>query len=109
MKVKDLIAKLQKVDPDLDVIIEPGIDVSDAEYTPYPAYRVLHDDISPITFRVDEAQSNRESVNDSWDEDWIECFYDNYINPVDRKKVLVISSPEFKYGTTEEEESTEFK
>jgi hypothetical protein len=109
MKVKDLIQKLQKVDPELDIIIEPGIDISDAEYNPYSAYEVLFGYISPITFRFSEAQSSRESAGDSLEEDDIECSYDAYDDPVDKKRVLVISSPEFKYGTTEDEESDEFK
>ncbi len=109
MKVKDLIKKLMLVDPELDVILETEIDCMDSEITPYPAYNVYMGEISPITFRYANAQSNRETESDSFDEDWVRFGYDGWKDPIDSKKVLVISSPEFKYGTREKEESDEFK
>lgn len=106
MKVKELIAKLQKVDPELDAIIEPYIDAYDTEYGPYCAYDVLFNkNIAPITFRYSQAESNRKTENDFLDEVDYDCFTDS----IDKKKVLVISSPELKNGTTEEEEDPEFK
>lgn len=106
MKVKELIQKLETFDPELDIIIEPGIDPYDGEYGIYNAYDVINGNISPITFTYAEAQSNRQSVEDDPDDDdndYIQYDYDWIKDPIDRKKVLVISSPEFKDGVSEKE------
>jgi len=100
--VKELLKKLSKYDPDMEVIIEPNIDCMDAEMYGQQAYDVLSAEIEPITLYVSEAQSSRDQ-GDSPEEDYIEYAFDAFIDPLDKKKVLVISTPALKYGAKEDD------
>lgn len=79
MKVKELIAKLSLVDPELDVVVEPNLEVNP-------------NDLQPVTFYMHETDH-----------------YDEGSDEEVTVKVLALSSPSWKYGITEEEEAEEFK
>lgn len=97
--VKELIAKLQKCDPNLPISIEPLIACTDSEINSEIAYNAIHNKLDDITLYITEAQSNRDP-GDSFNEDYIEYSFAPYgwIDPIDTKKLLIISSPILKYG-----------
>lgn len=96
--VRELIEILQKYDQDLPVIIEPLLDYKDCETSWDQAYFLIQDqkNISPLILRVGEAQSSRDP-GDSSDSDYIEYGFNQWIDPIDKKLTLIISSPAFKY------------
>lgn len=109
--LKQLIEKLQSlvksgVDPKIPVILEHNIDRCDTmeSYGVFNACKLFSDEgQDPITFRYAEAQESL-SISDPYD---IKYAYDCWKHlpkfNMNEKKVLVLSSPSYKYGTEESE------
>lgn len=99
--VKELIEKLQEYDQDLPVIIDDALHADMNDLDGFHASDFFPETkIEPITLYLSEAQSNRESLNDLLDEDYIEYSFDEYQDSpeeplIDKKTCLVISSPAF--------------
>jgi hypothetical protein len=91
MKIKDLIAKLQKFDQNLEVVIEPSIDSIDNESNPDKAVDAYQGSLKSILCRIGLAQKDDEENY---------CF-DSFEKSDTDKKVLIISDEYFKYGEGE--------
>jgi hypothetical protein len=109
--IKELIDLLtcagKKLGYNMPVILEPNIDCIDADYGPFPAFDVINNDIDSLFLSVKEAQRGVEL--DGYPPDDVEelevAYYDYWdseeVPESDKKKVLCISSPAFKYGAEE--------
>lgn len=107
--IKELISLLaqagNKIGYDMPVILEPNVN---AEYGLFAAYDVINDKIDDLFLDIREAQRGTESrQSDSSDDkenyEEVVTYYDYWkseeIPESDKKKVLCISSPAFKYGS----------
>lgn len=90
-KVRDLIAKLQEYDLDLEVVIEPNIDYQDADSMHEQAHGAITNKLSPIVLRTAHAQR-------SDDDDTTLYAFDTWEVSDNDKKVLVVSSQSLKHG-----------
>ncbi len=109
--LEQLIEKLQSlvksgVDPKIPVILEYILDDSDLPKEDYGIFNSQNffskDGQDPITFRYAGVQEfiNSENDSDRWHhyDEWLDIpEYD-----LNKKKVLVLSSPSYKYGTQED-------
>lgn len=98
--VLQLIEKLQTYDPNLEVTIEPSIDCVDADIGDQMACDIIDGSTPNILLRVSQAQSYQFSPDDGCeeDEDDKDFGFDIFVEPTDKKDVLVISSEALKYG-----------
>jgi hypothetical protein len=81
--VKDLIERLSKYHPDMQVVLETD-DLAQL------AYDAVHNSLPSILVSPTEAQSSRDE-GDSFAEMYIEYDFDFYEDPVDKKTVLMLS------------------
>ena len=101
MTIRDLINKLSKAGDklgyDMPVIIEHNIDCRDADGDLFTAWDVLNNDIPDIMLRTTEAQSAMDEGNEM-------AYFDYYgkESVLNKKTVLCITWPAFKYGDEED-------
>jgi hypothetical protein len=96
MKVKDLIANLSKCDQEMDIILEPVIDHTDDTSSCYLPGDIIDGNLPELGLRYEIVQLG--------DDDGDECAYfgDEFEDPILVKKVVVLSSTQFKYGSGED-------
>lgn len=90
--VRQLIEKLSKYNQDLEVILEPCIDVQDSERAGFIAYESKDNNSADILLRESLVQ---------YDDGYDSYLFDGFEPQSSDKKVLIISSGDLKYGDGE--------
>jgi len=102
MKVKELIAKLQKYDQDTDIILEHNIDEQDAEIGCYIPWDIINGDLPNLGLRNEEVNTFKE-IDPYTGEEREMAYFEQGDNPIQTRKVIVLSSTQFKYGKGEDD------
>jgi len=95
MKVKELIANLSECDQEMDIVLEPNVSCADTEFSCMLPWEVVNNCLSNIGIRYDEVQVGKDGE--------FECAYfgKHFEEPIFTKKVVILSSAQFKYGSDE--------
>jgi len=97
MKVKELIAKLQKCDQDMDIILEHNIDCIDDEIDCYLPWDIINGDLPSLGLRYESVNTWMEKDPKTGEEEEV-AYFEEMDDPIQSKMVVVLSSDQFKNG-----------
>lgn len=100
MKVKDLIAKLQKCDQEMHIVLEHHIDCQDDEIGCYLPWDIINEKYPELGLRYDTVNTWKEKdpCSPSGEEHEV-AYFEDMDDPIQSRMVIVLSSTQFKYGS----------